>query len=177
MIVTWIVIAVCAVVGFLVGRSPDPYTAAARYGALLPNRVKRGEYWRLLTSGFVHIQLLHLLVNLYSMYNLGSLEPVFGHALFALILLASIVGGSLLSVFLGRDDTVMTVGLSGGLYGLLAAYMVKLFKLGMLGMPDVRMSVLRIALVNLAVNLIPNVSRLGHAGGFLTGFVISMFML
>jgi len=44
-------------------------------------------------------------------------------------------------------------------------------------MPDVRMSVLRIALVNLAINLIPNVSRLGHAGGFLTGFVISMFML
>ena len=116
-------------------------------------------------------------MNMLSMYNLGALEMVFGHGLYALILIASIIGGNLLSFLLEGSDTTVTLGISGGLYGLMAAYLVFLFKLGLLAEPSIRFSLLRMLGVNLLINLMPNVSRMGHAGGFLTGFAIAMFML
>ncbi len=177
MIVCYACIAVCTVLFLLLNRSQDPVTAAVKYGAMMPMRVKRGEYWRLLTAGFLHIQIWHFLMNMVALYNLGTLEYVFGHGLFAGILLISIVGGNLLSFLLEKDDTRITLGISGGLYGLLAAYMVLLFKLGMLAEPSIRFSLLRMLGINLLINLLPNVSRMGHAGGFLTGFMIAMFML
>lgn len=176
MIVTWSTIAVCAVMFMILNRSDYPVSKAAELGALLPMQVKRGEYWRLLTAGFLHIQVWHLLMNMYSLYNMGSLESWFGPAKFALILFGSVIGGNLLSTFLGDEGTI-SLGISGGLYGLLAAYMVLLFKLGLLHDQAVMFSLLRTAIVNLLINLMPNVSRLGHAGGFLTGFAIAMLML
>jgi membrane associated rhomboid family serine protease len=113
---------------------------------------------------------------MYSLYNLGSLERMFGHGTFALILLASILTGNLLAAYLGDENTI-TIGISGGLYGLFAAYMVLLFKLGLLQNQSVMFSVLRTLILNLAVNFMPNVSRMGHAGGFIAGFAIAMLML
>lgn len=177
MIVSYVVIGICAVLFVLLSRSQYPLDAAVKYGAMMPMRVKRGEYWRLITAGFLHIQIWHFLMNMMSMYNLGSLELIFGHGLFAVILLASIIGGNVLAMLLEGNDTTVSLGLSGGLYGLLAAYMVFLFKLGLLGDPSIRFSLLRMLGINLLINLMPNVSRMGHAGGFLTGFAIAMFML
>lgn len=177
MIVTYAVIAVCAVLFIILNRSQEPLDTAVKYGAMMPLRVKRGEYWRLITAGFLHIQIWHFLMNMLSMYNLGGLERMFGPGLFAVILLASVIGGNALALFLEGTDTTVTLGLSGGLYGLLAAYMVLLFKLGLLGDPSIRFSLLRTLGINLLINLMPNVSRMGHAGGFLTGFAIAMFML
>lgn len=176
MIIGYGAIAVCVVLFFVITRSQYPLDTAVKYGALLPSRVKRGEYWRLLASGFLHVQIWHLLMNMYSLYSLSSLEGVFGHGLFALILLASILLGSVLSVWLGDENTI-TIGISGGLYGLFAAYLVLLFKAGLLQDQAVMFSVLRTLVVNLAINFMPNVSRLGHAGGFIAGFVIAMIML
>lgn len=176
-IVSYAAIAVCVIMYILINRSNYPVDAAVKYGALMPLRVKRGEYWRLLTAGFLHIQIWHLVMNMLSLYNLSSLELVFGHGLFAVILLASIIGGNLLSFLLEGNDTTLTLGISGGLYGLLAGYLVYLFKLGLLADPSVRFSLLRVLGINLLINFMPNVSRMGHAGGFLSGFVIAMFML
>ncbi|MBP3868129.1 MAG: rhomboid family intramembrane serine protease [Solobacterium sp.] len=176
MIVTWVAIAACVGCFLLINRSLSPIDKAVELGALLPLRVKRGEYWRLLTAGFLHIQPLHLLMNMYALYSYGSLERAFGPALFGTILLLSIIGGNVLSAFLGSEDAI-TLGISGGLYGLLAAYMVLLYKLGMLQQPGVQSSLLRVLIVNLVINLFPNVSRQGHAGGFLTGFAIAMLVL
>jgi len=176
MILTYAVIAVCAVLFFLISQSQYPLDTAVKYGALLPLRVKRGEYWRLIASGFLHMQVWHVLMNMYSLYSMGSLEPVFGHLRFGLILLVSVIAGNALAVWLGEEDTI-TIGISGGLYGLFAAYMVLLFKLGMLQQQSVMFSVLRTLIVNLAVNFMPNVSRLGHAGGFIAGFLLAMVML
>jgi rhomboid protease GluP len=176
MIVSWVAIAACVVLFLLINRSMSPIDKAVELGALLPLRVKRGEYWRLLAAGFLHIQPFHLLMNMYALYSYGWLERTFGPALFAAILLLSIIGGNLLSVYLGNEGAI-TLGISGGLYGLLAAYMVLLFKLGLLQQPEIQSSLLRVLVINLVINLFPNVSRQGHAGGFLTGFVIAMLVL
>ena len=177
MMLSYAVIAVCVVMCILLNRSQFPVDAAVKYGALVPLRVKRREYWRLLTAGFLHIQIWHLLMKMQSMYNMSGLEYVFGVPLYALILFGSVIGGNLLSVFFAEDEAQVSLGLSGGLYGLLGAYFVLLFKMGALGSTSVQMSLLRMALVNLLINLMPNVSRMAHAGGFLTGFALAMFML
>lgn len=174
--VTFAAMAVCIVVFILISRSSYPLDTAVQYGALIPGRVKRGEYWRLLAAGFIHIQIWHILLNMYSLYNLGSLEPRFGHVTFGLILIGSILTGNLLAAYLGDENTI-TIGISGGLYGLFAAYMVLLFKAGLLQNQSIMYSVLRTLILNLAVNFMPNVSRMGHAGGFIAGFAIAMLML
>ena len=56
-IVSYAAIAVCVIMYILINRSNYPVDAAVKYGALMPLRVKRGEYWRLLTAGFLHIQI------------------------------------------------------------------------------------------------------------------------
>ncbi len=176
MIVTYAAMFICILLFILISQSPSPVDKAMELGALLPFRVKRGEYWRLVTAGFLHIRFPHILMNLFALYNFGWLERSFGPVLFGVILLLSIIGGNLLSVFLGDENTI-TLGISGGLYGLLAAYMVLLFKLGLLQDPGIQSSLLRVLITNLIINMFPNVSRLGHAGGFLTGFAISMLVL
>ncbi|MBQ9327779.1 MAG: rhomboid family intramembrane serine protease [Solobacterium sp.] len=177
MIITWITIAVCVVCSIVMNRSPYPLDQAVKFGALLPLRVKRGEYWRLITAGFLHLQVGHLLMNMYSLYNLGDLEYVFGSLRYAVILLVSVIGGNVLATWLSRDDRTVSLGISGGLYGLLAAYMVLLFKLGLLNSPSIRGSLIRTLIVNLLINLMPNVSRQAHAGGFIAGFVLAMLMI
>ena len=53
MIVSWVAIAACVVLFLLINRSMSPIDKAVELGALLPLRVKRGEYWRLLAAGFL----------------------------------------------------------------------------------------------------------------------------
>lgn len=177
MIAAYVVIAVCAGIYLfkVVKGGINGKNELLRY-ALIPMQVKRGQRYRLLTSGFVHLEAMHILVNMYSLYNLGAMEYILGHFRFLVILLASIVGGGLMCTYFGRQDTA-TVGISGGLYGLLAAYIVWLFKTGLMWRASVRLSVLRIVAVNLVINFMPGISRQGHAGGFLTGLIMSMFML
>ena len=65
-------------------------------GALSGPAVADGEYWRLLTSGFLHAGLFHLMFNMLSLWVLGSLlEPAVGRARFALIYFVSLLCGSL----------------------------------------------------------------------------------
>ncbi|WP_158607934.1 rhomboid family intramembrane serine protease [Nocardia panacis] len=91
--------------------------------------VAHGEWYRLLTAGFLHQQPLsgfgitHIIFNMMWLFMLGRLlEPVLGHLWFALTYLGSILGGSLLSYALAPDSAGL--GASGAVYGLVAAYFV-----------------------------------------------------
>lgn len=177
--VTLATIAACAAVFiYLQTRrtAPQDDPLVSRF-SLIPVQVKRGQYWRMLTVGFIHLRLYHFLVNMYALYNLGSaLEPWLGSGWFALILFGSVIGGSFACVRFGDSRTV-SVGISGGLYGLLAAYIILLARLGMLANRAVLSSVLRIVIVNAIISMMPNISLLGHAGGAVTGAVLSMIIL
>lgn len=135
-----------------------------------------GEWWRLLSVGFVHMQLLHLLLNMSSLYVLGNiLEPRIGHIKFLLILFASVIGGSLWIFIL--DGNVVTVGLSGGLYGLMVCYIMIVAANGGMNNPMIRNSIMRTIVINLCMNFIPGVSYSGHIGGAVTGLLFSMLLL
>lgn len=173
--VTFISIVVCVLVWVLIqvkGRSD-----LVNKLALIPWYVRQGQWYRIITVGFVHIQVYHLFMNMYALYNMGSfLEPYFGSPLFAFILYASVIGGSLAVYFLGRKN-VTTVGISGGIYGLLGAYIILLWRYGLLANASIRYSILQTLIVNALISLMPNVSMHGHLGGLLTGLLLGFLFI
>ncbi len=80
------------------------------------------QYHRILTSGFIHADLGHLIFNMYSLYSFGSyIEEYFGIGTFIVIYFASMVGGNLVSLYLHRHQPYRALGASGGVCGIIFA--------------------------------------------------------
>ena len=93
-------------------------------GALSRAAIQHGDYWRLVTSGFLHAGLLHLLFNMYALYVLGTLlEPAVGRLRFGVIYAVSLLAGSL-GALVGVSAEQVTVGASGAIVGLMGAAFV-----------------------------------------------------
>lgn len=132
--------------------------------------IKDGEYYRVITSSFLHANFLHLLVNGYTLFSLGQVELVFGTpAIYLLIFILSGVGGAVLSVF---NQSSPSVGASSGIFGLIGALLVVTLSAGSFGIA----SNLFISIVfNLAISqLVPNINIWGHIGGLVTGITIAL---
>ncbi len=144
----------------------DGSNALAEDLALFGPLVAFGEWWRLLTSGFVHYGLMHLLFNMAILYQLGSqLEPALGRFRFGLIYVAGLLGGSLGALAL--SPLALTGGASGAVFGLMAASLVVLHSRG----ANLRQSGLpTLLVVNLLITfVVPGISIGGHLGGLVGG--------
>ncbi|MBN1818612.1 MAG: rhomboid family intramembrane serine protease [Sedimentisphaerales bacterium] len=88
-----------------------------------PVRILRDkEYFRLVTSGFFHLDWMHLLFNMYSLYAFGRyIEEIYGFKDFLLIYFSGILGGNLLSLYLHRHHEYRALGASGGVCGVIYA--------------------------------------------------------
>jgi membrane associated rhomboid family serine protease len=141
--------------------------------AVSRDAVGDGELWRIVTSGFVHYGLPHLLVNMLSLYILGSmLEPEFGRARFAAVYFVSLLGGTFGALLLqpGGDSA----GASGAVFGLFGAAVVALRRRG-IGLME---SGLGLWLgLNLILSLRPGISLGGHLGGFVAGALVAYVLL
>ena len=106
------------------------FSALDGYSTFGPYIAELGEWWRIVTGTFLHIDLRHLLFNMLVLYLLGRrLEGVTGWALLAGIYAVSLLGGSAGALLLRPD--VAAVGASGAVYGLMgAAYLVELLRGG-----------------------------------------------
>lgn len=83
-----------------------------------------GEWWRIITSGFLHQGLIHLGLNMFALYILGQvLEPAIGTARFVAVYLVSLLAGSVGALLLS-DPQTFTIGASGAIYGLFLATIV-----------------------------------------------------
>jgi membrane associated rhomboid family serine protease len=131
---------------------------------------KDGEYWRLLGAAFLHIGLIHLLVNMVALGFVGpALERVFGHWRFTALYLLSALGGSV-AVYVFDQPSARVAGASGAIYGLFAATVIVLRKLGL----DPRAMIVTIVF-NFALSLsVPGISLLGHLGGFVVGLLAAL---
>jgi membrane associated rhomboid family serine protease len=140
---------------------------------LVPLRVAvDGEYWRLIGSAFLHIGLLHLAGNMLALAIVGpALERVFGWWRFLAIYLVAALGGSV-AVYLFGSPFGAVAGASGAVYGLFAATLIVVRRLGL----DARFMVLAVAL-NFGVSFAPGISLLGHLGGFVTGGLLTLAMV
>jgi len=130
------------------------------------------QYWRLVTSAFLHENLLHIGINMYLLYLLGvMLEPAIGSVRFAVIYFTSLLAGSFGVVF---ATTQPSLGASGAVFGLMGAAVVELRARGL--------SVMQSGIGGLIVfNLIfsftvPNISVGAHVGGLIGGFLAGLAM-
>jgi membrane associated rhomboid family serine protease len=142
-------------------------------GSVSRAAIADGEYWRLLTAGFLHAGFFHLLFNMLSLYILGSLlEPAVGRLRFALIYFVSLLAGSFGALLLEPDAP--TVGASGAIFGLMAAAAVVMRSRGI----SVMESGLGIWIVlNLVITFsVPNISIGGHIGGLIGGGVAAFVL-
>jgi membrane associated rhomboid family serine protease len=88
-----------------------------------PVRILRGkQYYRIVSSGFIHADWNHFLFNMFSLYSFGSsIETFLGVPTFLFIYFAGIIGGNLLSLYLHRNHNYRALGASGGVCGVIFA--------------------------------------------------------
>jgi membrane associated rhomboid family serine protease len=137
--------------------------------SLFPVAVAGGQYYRLLTSAFMHYGIVHILFNMYALYVLGpQLERHLGRVRFTALYLLSALGGSVV-VYLFSPLNAATAGASGAIFGLFGATFVAAKRLRL----DVR-SLVVLIVINLVITFtVPGISWQGHVGGLLTGALVA----
>lgn len=130
--------------------------------------VGEGEWYRLISGGFLHGGLLHLGFNMYVLWILGKqLEPALGQVAFAAVYVSSMLAGSLGVMVLEPD--ALTVGASGAVFGLFGYAVVAQY---VRGINPMQTGLGMVILLNLAFTfLVPGISIGGHVGGLLGGLV------
>jgi len=142
-------------------------------GSLIPVEVSSGDYWRLLTAGFLHANLIHIATNMVSLYLLGMpLERILGRGRFLLIYLLSLAGSSV-SVLLFSGPFVPTIGASGAIYGLMGALLVTFKRLGY----DLRQLLIVVAINVYITFQFAGISWQGHLGGLVVGAIVGAAMV
>jgi membrane associated rhomboid family serine protease len=144
-------------------------------GALAPNDVlQNGQWWRIVTSAFLHAGLLHISLNMISLYILGRfIEAIAGSArMLVIYVLSMIVSG--LGVIYFSPPAEPTLGASGAIFGLFGALFAVGFKMGKPGLRLVRDN-LGILALNLVMTFsIPDISKAAHVAGLLAGFIVTL---
>ncbi len=141
--------------------------------------VAAGEWWRLITSAFLHLSLLHIAFNMYALWLFGPIiEQMYGHLEYAVAYLLCAVGGSVLTILVAPQSAA--AGASGAIFGLLGmAFIVSRRHHVVIG-PQAR-AVLSQAGLLLLINLVitfasPRISWTGHLGGLLVGLAIGWIL-
>jgi len=175
---TMIIVIICMVIYIFlqyVSKLYQDTVLASIIGGALYKTLVYGNYevWRLITYAFVHVDLLHIASNMYALYNLGSaVESFYGKKKFLIALFSSIVVSAVF-VLVG-DSNIVTLGMSGGVFGLLGMWLVHSFQSGLIHNKRIRNSFIQILLINLLISLMPDVSLLGHLGGFICGLFLGL---
>lgn len=176
-IVTYSLIFICILVFILMyvlgNGSTDNYTLLV-FGANVDTLTKNGDYYRLFTSMFLHIGILHLLCNMYSLYIIGKeVENVFGKIKYLIIYLLSGIAGSILS--LAFNHNTICAGASGAIFGLLGALLYfGYYYRTYLGATLTR-SIIPVIVLNLIIGFTSSgIDNAAHIGGLVGGILIAM---
>ena len=152
--------------GALLGSSESPL--------LVGEGVAHGQWYRIVTGGFLHANLLHILFNMWVLWILGSLlEPALGRVRFATIYGVSLLAGSLGALIVSPHT--ITVGASGAVFGLMGAAAVELRARRM---PVLQSGIGALILINLVISFtLPGISWGGHVGGLIGGALAAWVLL
>jgi rhomboid protease GluP len=158
----------------------DPKTEQVlRWGADYGPKTLDGQYWRLITSMFLHFGIIHILANMWCLWSLGRLsEKLLGSFTTAGLYLLTGVGASLLS--LSWDPMRVSAGASGAIFGIAGALITVLYY-GQLNLTKESVRsllgyVIRFCLLNLVFGLRAHVDNMGHLGGMVTGLLMGLFL-
>jgi membrane associated rhomboid family serine protease len=164
--------------GFLFGplQSVELQSLGSNYGPSVLN----GQWWRLLTSLFLHASVPHVLVNMWVLWNVGRLcERLYGSGPFALLYLGSGILACLARI--AWDPTVSSIGASGAIFGVVGAFLAFAWR----SPQQILVTVARSDWLSTAVfagySLItgwlnPVVDNAAHAGGLIGGFILGWIL-
>jgi membrane associated rhomboid family serine protease/Tfp pilus assembly protein PilF len=159
--------------------SPSP-DKLIRWGANFGPLTLGGQWWRLLTSAFLHANILHIALNMWAFLNLGLLaELLFGRRNFVLLYLYCALGGSIASVW--WHTAVVGVGASGAIFGIAGALLPALaFHRNQRLRAAMRGNLTSIAIFvfyNIAFGAaVAHIDNAAHLGGLFTGALLGWLL-
>src|SRR6266545_6223195 len=129
------------------------------------------DYWRLITSGFLHAGPIHILFNMYLLWILGNLlEPTLGSSRFAALYFTALLAGACGALIV--DPNSPTVGASGAVFGLMGAAAVELRSRGI---NPFKTDIGFLIVINLILSFaISHISVGGHVGGLIGGVLVGI---
>ena len=132
--------------------------------------INRKEYYRIFTSAFTHFDLIHLLCNMYSLYNIGpTIEHLLGTAKFVIFyVLIMIVGGFISAALKKKKPYTGAIGASGVICGLLGIYLAIAYALmGFMGIS----SMIPTIIILVGMSFSPKIDSIGHFVGLAVGII------
>lgn len=177
-IVTYGIMIICIILFiamYIFGNGSTYVKTLIDFGANAVSITKRGEYYRLLTSIFLHAGIIHLLCNMYSLYVIGpQTESFYGKLKYLFIFLFSGISGSLLSVALSGNNAV-SVGASGAIFGLLGAILYFGYHYRVYLGNVLKSQIIPLILINLLIGFtFSGIDNFAHIGGLIGGVFASM---
>ena len=179
-IVTGIIILINVIVFalmYIIGKGSEDTNTLIGFGANIPALIRGGEYYRLIASGFLHIGIIHILCNMYSLLVLGpNIEHFYGKFKYILIYFYSMIIASLF-VMVFQNDYSVSAGASGAIFGLLGSLLYfGYYYRGYIGNQIIG-QIIPVIIINLVIGFIsPGISNAAHIGGLIGGICVS-FML
>ncbi|PYU59029.1 MAG: hypothetical protein DMG55_14590, partial [Acidobacteria bacterium] len=151
-----------------------------RWGADYGPLTLHGQWWRMLVSTFLHFGLIHLLFNMFVLFNIGLfLEGLADRIPFVVLYLVCGLGGSAAS--LAWHPSIVSAGASGAIFGLYGALLGFLIRhrgsIPAESLASLRKGALTFLGYNLLYGLRPGVDMAAHLGGLATGFVLGLFLI
>ena len=149
----------------------DPYTLLD-FGAKYGPRIRAGDWWRLITAGFLHGGVLHILMNSWVLFDLGAqVEETYGTSRYIVIYVATTVTGFYASYLW---SPTLSIGSSAGIFGLIGAMIAMGVRERSAYGDAVRRLYMRWAVYGLLMGLLPlfAIDNAAHIGGLVGGFVI-----
>lgn len=133
-----------------------------------------GEIWRVVTSSFLHAGLIHLMVNMYSLYIIGpQVETFIGKWKFVFIYLVSAICGGLMSmVFI--EPNVVSIGASGAIFGLMGALLYFGYHYRLYLSDAMKGQIIPVIVINLIMGYFLGFDNAAHIGGLIGGYLAAM---
>ncbi len=145
-------------------------------GVKVNSLIVQGQWWRLFTPMLLHASILHIGVNMFSLYNIGpALERHYGHWRYLVLYVLCGFTGNVLSFLLSPSASL---GASTSIFGLLGAFGIFLFQnRKIFGESARRMltQIIFLAVLNLLIGLTPGIDDWGHLGGLIGGVLFAWF--
>jgi membrane associated rhomboid family serine protease len=148
----------------------DPGGSLFNKWALFGPLVDHGDWWRLITSAFLHASVIHIAFNMLALWWLGApVEMVLGRVRFIGLYLVSGLAGA--AGALVANPNAVTVGASGAIFGLLGAGLILEWQ----ATGSIAGNYLTLILINLAISFaVPGISIGGHVGGLIGGILATL---
>ena len=158
---------------YILGKGSQDVFTLIKFGAFQKDLILGGEYYRLITSAFLHIGIFHLLFNCYALYVIGrQLESFLGKIKFLIIYLVSALCGSLMSMIFPIS---ISAGASGAIFGLLGSLLYFGYNYRVYLGTVLKSQIIPLILINLIFGfMVSGINNAAHIGGLIGGILITM---